>query len=260
MTRSEKHVRPLGGIGAAFIFLTRLPIPGWPYTKAEFAAAPAHFSLVGFVLGLLLGGLCLFLQPLGSLASGLLTLGFSLLLTGCFHEDGLADTADAIGGSFTREKLFEILKDSRIGSYGGAALVISLVGRAALIGELGGAVVWAFPLVWSWARVFPVWLMALMTYATPEKSRSRDLAGASWVHAVRCTLWAALGTLMVFLYTPTVILGVALMLPLLFLATVWCALLFQKKAGGYTGDFLGATEQVCELLGFAALVWALSTP
>lgn len=253
--KREPRKRWFGGIGAAFIFLTRLPIPGWPYTKAEFAAAPAHFPLVGAVLGLGLGLLMTALLPVGTLGAAFLTIAASLLLTGCFHEDGLADTADALGGSYTREKLFEILKDSRIGAFGGAALVCTIGGRAALLADLGANALWALPLVWSLARVAPVWMMATMTYASPANSRSRDLAKCGFLHAFTATNWGVMTCAVVTLFYPQVVDVLILLFVIIGLFTIYCARVFQRRAWGYTGDFLGATEQVAELVGFACLAW-----
>ncbi|MET0596172.1 MAG: adenosylcobinamide-GDP ribazoletransferase, partial [Polyangiaceae bacterium] len=150
----------LRGIRASFAFFTRLPAGGFPYTSGELAWAPAHAPLVGALVGAVLGALHFVLLPLGALASATLVLGVSMLFTGALHEDGLGDTSDALGGGHDPAKVFAILKDSRIGAFGAAAIAVSVLARAALLAELGGATLWAFPLAWSAARVGPVWLMA----------------------------------------------------------------------------------------------------
>ena len=95
-----------------------------------------------------------------------------MLLTGAFHEDGLADTSDALGGAYDREKIFVILKDSRIGAFGACALVVSIAGRAALLAHLGEGGAWALPLVGAAARVGPVWQIATMPVR--HRARSRE--------------------------------------------------------------------------------------
>src|SRR5438045_786510 len=109
------------GLRAAIVFLTRVPAGGFPYREPEWRWAPAWFPLVGAGVGAVAGGVAWLAAGAGSLVAGALAVIASLLVTGAFHEDGLADTADALGGAYDREKLFAILKDSRIGSFGGAA-------------------------------------------------------------------------------------------------------------------------------------------
>ena len=161
------------GIRAAFVFFTRLPLGGFPYRKEDWKWAAAHAPLVGLALGGALGQLDRALLPLGVLPAALLTIAVSLLLTGGFHEDGLADTSDALGGGYNVERVHAILKDSRIGAFGGAALVVSIAGRAALLAQLGEAAAFALPLVFCAARVAPIWLMASMNYVTAEESARR---------------------------------------------------------------------------------------
>jgi adenosylcobinamide-GDP ribazoletransferase len=146
-THLESHRRQLApvlrGMRAAFVFFTRIPVGGFPYRKEDYRWAAAHAPLVGITLGIGLGLLNRSLLALGALPAAALTLGASLLLTGAFHEDGLADTSDALGGGYDRARVLAILKDSRIGSFAGAALAASLLARAALLAELGSSVLWS---------------------------------------------------------------------------------------------------------------------
>jgi len=150
-------LRPeLRGVRAAFVFLTRLPLGGHPYSAADRAWSAAHFPLVGVVVGGLTALALRLLWGVGPIAAVLLAFGVQLLITGAFHEDGLADTADALGGASTRERALEILKDSRVGTFGASALVISIVGRAALLATIAlhtrAGALWALPLVGCAAR------------------------------------------------------------------------------------------------------------
>src|SRR6188768_1753104 len=181
---------PVRGMRAAFVFFSRLPFGGFPYRKADWKWAAAHAPFVGLVLGGALGQLERLLLPLGPLSAAVLVIAASLLLTGAFHEDGLADTSDALGGGYDAERVQLILKDSRIGSFGGAALVVSIAGRAALLARLEQSVVWAFPLVFCAARVGPVWLMAALPYVTAEQgAKSRDLTRAGFPQAAVASAW-----------------------------------------------------------------------
>jgi adenosylcobinamide-GDP ribazoletransferase len=249
---------PLRAIRAAFIFFTRLPLGGFPYRKADWQWAAAHAPFVGLVVGGALGLLDRALLPLGALPAALLVLGVSLLLTGAFHEDGLADTSDALGGGYDTARVLLILKDSRIGSFGGAALVVSIAGRAALLAQLGDSVVWALPLAWCGARVGPIWLMATLPYVTAnEDAKSRELTGGGIAQALVATAWFAVAS-SVFVATshfPAERVGaIAAALAAVTVLTGWR---YWTRVRGITGDFLGATEQLGELAAFAVLAWRL---
>jgi len=242
---------------AAFVFLTRVPVGGFPYSRTDWHWSTAHFPLVGLVLGGVLGGAFLLLHPLGPLASAALTLGLSLLLTGAFHEDGLADTSDALGGAYDRENVFRILKDSRVGSFGAIALCFSFVTRAALIGKLPPSLetIVAIAFVGSIARAVPLWQMVRAPYATQHGSKSRDVARAEPLQAVVGSVYPLLlvGSLSAFGTISWLrLLAAGLSSVVVGALTEWR---YRKRAGGLTGDFLGTTEQLCEIAVLAALVW-----
>jgi adenosylcobinamide-GDP ribazoletransferase len=246
----------LRGIRAAFVFLTRVPLGGFPYSSADLAWASAHFPLVGLALGSALGALDLWLQPLGPLAAAILVLGVSMMLTGAFHEDGLADTEDALGGARDRARILEILKDSRIGSFGAAAIAFSLLARATLLARLGAHALFALPLALCAARTPPVWLLLAMPYiSAPETAKSRPIARTGIWQATVATAWLG-GACALALF-----LGVAspLRLAALIVALAATAALtgyrYARRLGGVTGDFLGATEQLAEIAALAALAW-----
>lgn len=237
----------LRGVRAAFVFLTRIPMGGFPYSSDDMRWAAAYFPLVGAVLGLLGGIVMMALASAGATPAAIVCVGVSMMLTGAFHEDGLADTADALGGAFDREKLFAILKDSRIGSFGGAALFVVLALRVALLAELADEALLACVLAGSLARTPPVWMVAALPYVTQDAhSRSRQIArsGArqAWVATAiaACVLAIAIGS-----GALGAMRALALVLCLAAAAVV-CTWRFVVRAGGITGDFLGATEQVGE--------------
>jgi adenosylcobinamide-GDP ribazoletransferase len=250
---------PLRSIRAAFVFLTRIPVGGFPYRKQDWAWASAHFPLVGLVLGAILAAVQAgLLRGLDGLSASLLTIGASMMLTGAFHEDGLADTSDALGGAYDREKLFEILKDSRVGTFGAAALVVSIAARASLLARLGPSALWALPLIGCVARVGPIWLMRALPYATPQGSKSRDVVRGGTTQALVATAWgaAACGAFAAAgLVSPQrlAVLGAALLA-----VTVISGARYHVRAGGIAGDFLGATEQLGEVAGLATLAWGLT--
>jgi adenosylcobinamide-GDP ribazoletransferase len=249
---------PVRAIRAAFIFFSRLPLGGFPYRKADWKWAAAHAPFVGLVLGGALGLLDRALLPLGALPAAVLVLGVSLLLTGAFHEDGLADTSDALGGSYETERVLQILKDSRIGSFGGAALVVSIAGRAALLAQLGNWVVWGLPLVWCGARVGPIWLMATMPYVTAnDGAKSRDLTRGGLSQALVASAWFALSAGIFVCAGHCSVQRVGAVAVALAAVTALSGWRYWARVRGITGDFLGATEQLCELAALAVLAWKI---
>jgi adenosylcobinamide-GDP ribazoletransferase len=248
---------PLRGVRAAVVFLTRVPVGGSPYSAADWRWAAAHFPLVGAAVGAATGTATWLLAPLGPWAAAILAMGVSLLLTGALHEDGLADTSDALGGGHSREKVLAILKDSRIGVFGGCALVVSIAGRGALVAKLGASAPWALVLVGAAARTGPIWLIATMRYVTDTAvARSKGVMAAGALQALAGSAWTLVATIGVCRHVPLGrAAGVAVACALVTMLTAWR---YQRRVGGITGDFLGATEQLCELAGLAVLAWPSS--
>jgi adenosylcobinamide-GDP ribazoletransferase len=239
----------LSGARAALAFLTRIPCGRQPVGKAALQWAPAWFPGVGCALGFLGCLVFLALGRSGPWVAAASTVAVLALVTGAFHEDGLADTADALGGAFERERIFVILKDSRIGSFGATALILALLLRVAALAQLGPLAIGGLLLGQTLSRTTPVWLMAGLPYVTPaESSRSGDVTGKKLPQSIMATLFAAAiaGLL--------VVLRIVALRPLLIsvvlasAVTVVCGWRFHKRAGGITGDFLGATQQVTDVV------------
>ena len=247
---------PVRALRAAFAFFTRVPVGGFPYRKDDWKWAAAHAPFVGLVLGGALGQLERALLPLGPVPAAVLVIALSMLLTGAFHEDGFADTSDALGGAHSVERVHAILKDSRIGAFGGAALVVSIAGRATLLGQLQQSVVFALPLVFCAARVGPIWLMASMNYVSAEQpAKSRDLAQAGLLQALVASAWLALVAVTLVHAGHFAAQRIAILVAVLALVTTLTGWRYWVRARGITGDFLGATEQLCELGALAVLAW-----
>lgn len=246
---------PIRGARAAFVFLTRLPAGGYPYRDEDYAWAPAHAPLVGLVVGAMGGATYWACMGAGFLPAAFLGIALTMLATGAFHEDGLADTADALGGAiFDRERLLEILKDSRIGTYGTVAVVTSIGLRASLIAEWGSLGAAAFVLSHSLGRVIPTWLMATMPYVTdPEHAKSRPIVKAKISQALVSTGYGVAIVAAAWRFLPAFGWGPVLACAMVPAAAALCAWRFHRRAGGVTGDFLGATEQVAEMTVLLAL-------
>ncbi|MCY3678022.1 MAG: adenosylcobinamide-GDP ribazoletransferase [Gemmatimonadetes bacterium] len=239
----------LRGVRAAFVFMTRVPVGGFPYSDREWRWASAWFPLVG--LGI--GGACAFawwlVAPLGPWVGAITVLVVSILLTGAFHEDGLADTADALGGAYDREKVFAILKDSRVGAFGALALVVSVAFRLVLLAGLAGAAPFALLLVHCLARVGPVWLMVAMPYVSDAAARSRQVTRAGLAQGALATAIGAAASVALVAAGGAIDATAALAaFAAMVIATTFCGWRFHARAGGVTGDFLGAAEQVNEIV------------
>ena len=244
----------LRGARAAFVFLTRLPCGGFPYSDAEWRWSSAWFPAVGVVVGAASAAAWLAVDAAGPWVAGAFAVTAGMLLTGAFHEDGLADTADALGGVGDRDAVLRILKDPRVGSFGALALVMSVILRLSLLVALAGAAPIALVLAHGLARVGPVWLMVALPYVTAQRAKSRDVTRAQATQA----LWAtALGGgvlgagMLLGALRPG---GAAAAVALLVALTLLAGWRFRARVGGVTGDFLGAVEQVGEVAVLAALL------
>jgi adenosylcobinamide-GDP ribazoletransferase len=232
-------------------FFSRIPMPAWiDYSPENLNRASRYFTLVGWLLGGLVALVFLAADTLFSNSISLwLAMVFSLLLTGAFHEDGLADTADGFGGAFAREKKISIMKDSRIGTYGAAALVMVLLGKYLLLIENTQIAIAIF-IAYALSRTVAASLVFDMRYvADDDGSKSKPLAN----NQSKTDLIILLATclpLFFLLYWQKAALIIATLLIVRYAAKFY----FQKQIGGYTGDCLGAVQQISELVIYAVLL------
>lgn len=237
-------------------FLTRLPVPALSRFEPDWTTRSARFfPLVGQLVGVICAAVLLAGAQLwtGWIAA-LLAVAVGVLVTGAFHEDGLADTADGLGGGQTPERRLEIMKDSRVGTYGVLALVLTLLLKVAALGALGPmSAVLALLAAHGLGRAAAVMVMAATPYAAAVdaskwKPVPRGVRPGEVAFAVVTALWPLL-LLPWQAGLAGVVAGAALVLPL--------ALLSKRLIGGHTGDVLGGAEQVFELgflLGVAAVL------
>jgi adenosylcobinamide-GDP ribazoletransferase len=237
----------------ALQFLTRVPVPRWVGFEPDWLNQCArHFPAVGLCVGavaaLTLWAASLVFPP--AVAVGL-SMAATLLLTGGFHEDGLADTCDALGGAVSRARALEIMKDSRIGSYGALALLVVLGLKAAVLAAMPSALaVPALLFAHTASRVPPVLLTRWLPYAGDlDHAKAKPLArSVSAVGASVATGWVAMLAAVLVALAPSCAPSVAIGVALLAGATWWSKTWLRRRLGGYTGDTLGATQQVTELL------------
>ena len=237
-------------------FFTRLPVPGWVGHSPEALNRSArYFPAVGLLVGgigalVYVGAAFFWPQP----AAVLLSMAATIHATGAFHEDGLADTVDGLGGGWDKLRILEIMKDSRVGSYGVVATVLALLGKFTLLTSLdGGLVPFALLAGHAVSRFCSTALLATMDYVRDDLlAKSKPLAtrmsGGGMLVALLFTVAA-----LAWLPADKALAGCVLAA----LATLWLAAKFKHWLGGYTGDCLGATQQVSEIAFYLGLlaVW-----
>ncbi|CAK2016111.1 Adenosylcobinamide-GDP ribazoletransferase [Vibrio crassostreae] len=237
-------------------FFSRLPMPkNTPYSTERMNRSGRYFSTVGLLLGVLCGGVFLLLNTvLPSSIAIFLMMSFSLMLTGAFHEDGLTDMADGIGGGMTLECRLNIMKDSRIGTYGASALIMALLGKWVLLQELVSltGVFMVIVTSYTFSRAIAASLIYDMPYVSDlDTSKSKPLANKQ-----------TKGELVFLLFVgvlPSLWFGLEFAMVLSVVAYLFRAG-FKKwltaRIGGFTGDCLGAAQQLMELLIYLVFITA----
>jgi adenosylcobinamide-GDP ribazoletransferase len=236
----------------ALQFLTRLPIRNESACMSDLPRVAWTFPLVGLLVGICSGSGYVLALAVGLpvTLSAVLAIAMSVALSGALHEDGLADTFDALGGHADRERALSIMRDSRIGTYGALALMLAVALRVSAIASLGdeGSVVTTFLVAASCSRAQIVVTMARMSPARADGLA----AGAGMASAGQAVAAAGLASAIAFILLPIVV----------FLTVMAVAVLVQlavdgwtkRRLGGFTGDTLGATQQLAEMGCLAALV------
>lgn len=241
-------------------YFTRIPVPAWVGFAPHFLHAAARwFPLVGLMVGAVgaLATLAAWLLWPPAVAV-LIGIGATLLLTGAFHEDGLADCVDAFGGGYRREDVLRIMHDSRIGAFGALALVLALLLKWQLLlalGQRGGLRELLLVLVAAHAasRAMAVSYLATLDYVRPE-GKAKPVAQRLSPRGLALVL--ACGALPLLAVAPAF--GVAAIAALALLRLV-LGRYFVRRIGGYTGDCLGMAQQLGELLIYllaAAWIWS----
>ena len=233
--------------GASLAFCTRLPpLHDTPTGSSDIGRAAWAFPIAGIVIGVIGALVHGIARRLGlpALLAAALSVVATLLVTGCLHEDGLADTADGFGGGKTRERKLEIMRDSRIGTYGVCALVLSLLLRVGALASFPNAhlAVWVLIAAHGGARAT---MPALMFLLPPARSDGLSFsAGAPSVQSVGVAALIGFVILAICLHP---VRGVVTMIYLAIVVAL-IAWLSSRQIGGQTGDVCGALEQVSEIV------------
>jgi adenosylcobinamide-GDP ribazoletransferase len=232
-------------------------VGGFPYGDEEWRWSAGHLPLIGGAVGFFASIAWAITAGAGPLVSAVVAVAVAAVLTGALHEDGLADTADALGGGDSRERVFAILKDHDIGSYGACALILCTLLRVATLDRLDPDVPSIFCFVSAASRLGPTVLVAALPYVTPSATaKSGPVTTARLEQVVVAAMWVAavgaaahlLGGLPWGQAIASLVAGAA--------TVATCGAYFRKRVGGVTGDFLGASQQLAEcamLLTFAVV-------
>ena len=246
-------------------FFTRIPVPAWVgHSAQQLAEAARYFPLVGIVVGLLSAAvlwLAALVLPL-QLSVGL-SMVAGILITGAFHEDGLSDFAEGLGGGFTREKALAIMKDSRVGAYGAISLILVLLLKYQALLALCGThsllfVAAALIAAHVFSRLMAASIMVTQKYIRDDdsaraKPAAQQISHTSFAIAL-LTGVVSLGMLYAAgAHTTSILTAVAASL----LMRAYLAWRLQKRLGGYTGDCLGAAQQLTELAFYLGLLATL---
>jgi len=256
----------------ALQFFTRIPVTGrladWAgYSPERLRASAAHLPGVGWLVGAVAAlayAVLAYALPDSSyapLVAAVASTVLSVLLTGGLHEDGLSDVADGLGGGHTRERALEIMKDSRVGAFGVLALALALLAKVALLALLGD-VDWVLACAALFgahvaSRFFPLGLIRLLPYVS-EAARAKSAAVAGQISAaslVVASLWLVAALVLLQAFYPDVVWVTGLLAAFFAWLLLWGW--FARRLQGYTGDCLGATQQVCEIAFYLGLALSL---
>lgn len=239
----------------ALMFYTRIPCPKWVgYTPELLNKSTRYFPVVGWIVGglsFLVYYLCSFLFSLE--IAVLLSLAAGVFITGAFHEDGFADGFDGFGGGWTKSRILDIMKDSRIGTYGSVALIFLFALKFLALSEVlviatmnPLLVALLFINYHTLARFTAINITFTSSYSREdESSKSKPIAKAYSYKEVLGVY--SFGLLPLFALTFYQWPFILILIPL-FAVYYFCQRYFNKWIDGYTGDCLGAVEQLSEII------------
>ncbi|MBC8112671.1 MAG: adenosylcobinamide-GDP ribazoletransferase [Verrucomicrobia bacterium] len=241
----------------ALMFFTRIPCPAWVNHSEEILnKSSKYFPVVGWIVGALsalvaFGSLYLFPVPVAIVLSMIA----SIFITGAFHEDGFADVCDGFGGGWTKEQILTIMKDSRLGTYGVTGLFLVLLAKFLLLTEIARINLCrleaSLEAAHAASRFIAVTFIQTHTYVQdPDKSKSKPIASRK-LGTPEILFSAFTAIIPLFLFKEWLFF---MAFPLAFLTKLYLGSYFKKRIGGYTGDCLGATQQVSELVFYMAIV------
>jgi len=250
----EKHY-----LWAAMMFYTRVPVPdAYEHSDHNFNQSRKYFPLIGVMAGGLAALVVLMAsQVLPVSVSVALSMAATILFTGAFHEDGFADCCDGFGGGWDKTQVLTIMKDSRVGAYATIGMIILLGLKFLSLFETAQVSIYLLALVLlnghTLSRLGASVAIEKLDYVQDiDKSKIKpiNIASLSVNDWVTSCLFAAPALVLLLVEQPLVIVTLPLM------AAAWWLMCryFDKRIGGYTGDCLGAMQQVLELLFYIVVL------
>lgn len=246
----------------ALMYYTRIPCPSWvAHQESYLHQATRYLPIVGWIVGLSAGLLFLAGNFLFGAALGIiLSMTGSILLTGAFHEDGFADACDGFGGGWTKERILEIMKDSRVGTYGVVGLILIFGVKFFSLQQLVSSKTQPFILLLLFmtahalSRFVASTFIFTHTYVRPsEDSKVKPVAQGVAKHNLVIGAVLAFIPLLALTYFASKPFLITVLVPL-YLIKLYLGRYFTKWIGGYTGDSLGATQQVCEVIIYLTFI------
>jgi len=245
----------------AVMFLTRIPVPNIINHSSDMLQKSArYFTWVGLLVGAIAAMSYWLLQFIFSPALAIaFSMVISILTTGAFHEDGFADVCDAFGGGWTKEKILLIMKDSRLGTYGVVGIVCMLAVKFLLLLELianaAGILQFVLMIIAAHAvsRLAGLTMMSQYHYvADLDTSKSKPVTTRK-LTATELFIACIGAAIPFFFLSPALLLAVLFVVPV----RLYLGWYFHKWIGGYTGDCLGATQQVSEIFFYIGclIIW-----
>ena len=247
----------------ALMYYTRIPCPDWVvYQESYLHQATRYLPIVGWIVGLSAGLLFLAGNFLFGAALGIiLSMTGSILLTGAFHEDGFADACDGFGGGWTKERILEIMKDSRVGTYGVVGLILILSFKFFSLQQLVNSnsiqpfvLVLLFITAHALSRFMASTFIFTHAYVRLSKdSKVKPVAQSDGNHDLGIGAALAFIPLLALVFFSNKLSLLAIIIPL-YLIKLYLGRYFTKWIGGYTGDCLGAAQQVFEVIIYLTFI------
>ena len=254
--RRELHI-----FFTALMFYTRIPCPKWvDHDRHYINLSVRYFPLIGWIVGIIsFSFLWLGTSTLDSSIGVLLAIAASVLTTGAFHEDGFADVCDGFGGGWTKDKILMIMKDSRVGAYGVIGMILLISMKIILLIKLTEiydmtTLCILFVVIHAMSRFMVSTLIYTHSYVRDDNdSKAKPVAGqVGFGNLVAGAFFGFIPLLVWVFWTTTLI---YLMIPVTtYVAVFFLGKYFKKWIGGYTGDCLGAAQQVTEVVTIVTIL------
>src|SRR4030042_2526983 len=248
----------------AVMFYTRIPCPKWiGHSTSYLNKATRYFPLIGWIIGTVsFISLYLSLLVFPNEVAVVISMISGILLTGAFHEDGFADVCDAFGGGWKKQSILEIMKDSRIGAYGVIGLFFLLLLKFytlkyiinITVPNLNNSItlLLIFVSAHSVSRLAAILIVFTHQYVREdEESKAKpEVRNYSWKEVIGSFFFGLVPLICLAFYELQIIYALIPVLSARFLLSSY----FKKWIGGYTGDCLGATQQVCEVIFYLSVI------